>query len=80
MLNYSPELRQSCYSYLDLVDRGNLTYERSDAHWLMLMQFRSEGVAFRDRNEARDIARGMCADEFCIEWAIMMWHAQAAIV
>ncbi len=71
---YSPRLHELTFVYLDLVDRGNLTEERREAHNAMMYQMKDEGIAFHDREEARDIARGLVESDFAVEWVMLFWH------
>ena len=55
----TPILLDQCQTYLQFVDRGDVSDVRSEAHNCMMDTMRIEGFIFADRDDARELARAL---------------------
>ncbi len=74
----SDALRDLVREYLDRVDRGDMSQERANLHDRLLREFWKAGIPFRNRDDARDVARRLMDSGFACEWAILFWHQELA--
>lgn len=74
VIRVSKRLYDLSREYLDYVERGVLTEERSDAHDRMMAQMRAEGIAYRNREDARNKAYWFTAEPSIViaYWKMML--------
>ncbi len=70
----SDALRDLVRDYLDRVDRGDLSQERANLHDRLLREFWKAGIPYKNRDDARDVARRLQDNGWCMEYAVLFWH------
>lgn len=74
MIRVSLELERLAREYLEHVSRGDLSEERSWLHDRMMTQMRAEGIAYRNREDARNKAYWFTSESSIViaYWSLLL--------